>query len=74
MGITSIKKVTESLLNYIMMVPAQRTIVLDRLKVLAGKLLVVPDSKTPVLHAGGERTLADLLRRLDKAPEIKLYN
>ena len=56
------------------MVPAQRTIVLDRLKVLAGKLLVVPDSKTPVLHAGGERTLADLLRRLDKAPEIKLYN
>ena len=57
-----------------MVVPIQRNSVLDRPKVLAGKLLVVPDSKTPVLHAGGERALADLLRRLDKAPEIKLYN
>ena len=53
--------------------PVQRTTVLDQPKVLAVKLLVIPDSQTPVLHAGGERALADLLGRLDKAPETKHY-
>ena len=44
-GSTSIKKIIDSLLNYILMVvPIQRTSVLDRPKVVAGKLLVVPDS------------------------------